>query len=67
VLQVWGRHDRLVPSRRITQSEGTVMLAGCGHCPQLDSPDQLLEAVVPFLAADAASAVPDLLARAAGS
>jgi pimeloyl-ACP methyl ester carboxylesterase len=49
VLQVWGKHDRLVPPRRVTQSAGAIVLPGCGHCPQLDAPDLLLDAVVPFL------------------
>jgi pimeloyl-ACP methyl ester carboxylesterase len=49
VLQVWGRHDRLVPPRRVQQSERTVVLPGCGHCPQLDAPDRLLGVVLPFL------------------
>lgn len=50
VLQLWGKHDRLVPPRRVTQSSGAVVLPGCGHCPQLDAPDLLLNAVLPFLA-----------------
>jgi pimeloyl-ACP methyl ester carboxylesterase len=69
VLQVWGRHDRLVPPRRVTQGEGTVVLPGCGHCPQLDAPDVLLDAVVPFVSAhaDGNRARTGLLSRAAGS
>jgi pimeloyl-ACP methyl ester carboxylesterase len=66
VLQVWGRHDRLVPSRHVTKGEGMVVLPGCGHCPQLDAPDQLLDTVVPFIRAHA-DAQPELLSRAAGS
>ena len=66
-LQVWGRHDRLVPPRRVTQSEGAIVLPGCGHCPQLDAPDQLLETILPFIDANASGPVPALLARAAGS
>jgi pimeloyl-ACP methyl ester carboxylesterase len=69
VLQVWGRHDRLVPPRRVTQSDGTVVLPGCGHCPQLDAPDRLLDAVMPFVSehAEPSRARTGLLSRAAGS
>jgi pimeloyl-ACP methyl ester carboxylesterase len=66
VLQIWGKHDRLVPSRHATRTAGAVVLPGCGHCPQLDAPDLLLDAVVPFLdKRDAAR--PGLMTRAAGS
>ncbi|HEY8301303.1 MAG TPA: alpha/beta fold hydrolase [Jatrophihabitans sp.] len=65
VLQVWGRHDRLVPPRRVVEREDMVVLPGCGHCPQLDSPDQLLGVLVPFL--DRHRSVHEqLLSRAAG-
>ena len=67
VLQVWGRHDRLVPPRHVTRSEGAIVLPGCGHCPQLDAPDQLLEVVLPFVAANTATPARALLSRAAGS
>jgi pimeloyl-ACP methyl ester carboxylesterase len=66
VLQVWGKHDRLVPSRHVTRSAGAIVLPGCGHCPQLDAPDLLLDAVAPFLAAHD-PARPGHLTRAAGS
>ena len=49
VLQIWGRHDRLVPPRRVINGADTVVLPGCGHCPQLDAPDQLLDVVQRFL------------------
>jgi pimeloyl-ACP methyl ester carboxylesterase len=65
VLQVWGRHDRLVPPRRVIEREDMVVLPDCGHCPQLDSPDQLLGVVLPFLAANR-SAHQQLVSRAAG-
>jgi pimeloyl-ACP methyl ester carboxylesterase len=65
VLQIWGRHDRLVPPRHLTQSVGAVVLPGCGHCPQLDAPDLLLDTVLPFLTAHAAG--PDALPQAAGT
>jgi pimeloyl-ACP methyl ester carboxylesterase len=68
VLQVWGRHDRLVPPRHVTHSERTVVLPGCGHCPQLDAPDLLVDTIAPFLEAHSApSTAAQLLARAAGS
>ena len=50
VLRVWGRHDRVVPPRGIAPDERTVLLPGCGHCPQLDAPDRLLDVLLPFLA-----------------
>lgn len=66
VLQVWGRHDRLVPPRKVIEGDGAIVLPGCGHCPQLDSPDQLLGVVVPFLDRHH-SVSTQLLSRAAGS
>jgi pimeloyl-ACP methyl ester carboxylesterase len=48
-LQVWGKHDRLVPSRHARAQLNAVVLPGCGHCPQLDSPARLLDVIVPFL------------------
>jgi pimeloyl-ACP methyl ester carboxylesterase len=39
------------------------VLPGCGHCPQLDAPDLLLDTVLPFLAAGRDVALP----RAAGT
>ncbi len=55
VLQLWGRHDRLVPSRHARGRRGSVVLDGCGHCPQLDAPDRLLATLLPFLALPAAT------------
>jgi pimeloyl-ACP methyl ester carboxylesterase len=66
VLQIWGRHDRLVPSRHVTRGESAVVLPGCGHCPQLDAPDLLLATVLPFLA-EHGGARPGSLPRAVGS
>ena len=51
-LQVWGRHDRLVPRWHARSQPGAVVLPGCGHCPQLDAPDELLEVLLPFLQLD---------------
>lgn len=48
-LQIWGRHDRLVPSRHARGEPDAIVLPGCGHCPQLDAPDRLLAVLVPFL------------------
>lgn len=51
ILQILGRHDRLVPPRPANARSDAVVLRGCGHCPQLDAPDRLLGVVLPFLAA----------------
>lgn len=67
VLQVWGRHDLLVPPRHVREGAQTVVLPGCGHCPQLDAPDRLLGVVLPFLAEHRASPAAQALSRAAGS
>jgi pimeloyl-ACP methyl ester carboxylesterase len=51
VLQLWGRFDPLVPARHAPRGrEGVHVLPGCGHCPQLDAPEAVLHAVLPFLA-----------------
>jgi pimeloyl-ACP methyl ester carboxylesterase len=49
VIQIWGRHDRLVPSTQARNQINAVVLPGCGHCPQLDAPERLLDVVLPFL------------------
>jgi pimeloyl-ACP methyl ester carboxylesterase len=53
VLLVFGSRDLLTPARvlrRLAQPDGTaVVLRGCGHCPQIDQPAELLAAVLPFL------------------
>jgi pimeloyl-ACP methyl ester carboxylesterase len=52
VLQLWGRFDPLVPARHAPRNVDTaIVLPGCGHCPQLDAPDAVLQAVLPFFAA----------------
>jgi pimeloyl-ACP methyl ester carboxylesterase len=48
-LQIWGRYDYLVPPRRVHADDRHVVLAGCGHCPQLDVPDRLLDVLLPYL------------------
>ena len=54
-LLVWGDRDRVIPVSHaelahaaIAGSE-VVILDRCGHCPQLESPDRFVRAVVPFL------------------
>jgi pimeloyl-ACP methyl ester carboxylesterase len=53
VLLVFGSRDLLTPARvlrRLARPDGTaVVLPGCGHCPQIDQPAELLTAVLPFL------------------
>jgi pimeloyl-ACP methyl ester carboxylesterase len=51
VLQLWGKFDPLVPSRHAPRGgENVAILPACGHCPQLDAPEAVLQAVLPFLA-----------------
>jgi pimeloyl-ACP methyl ester carboxylesterase len=55
-LIVWGRQDRLVPvsgAARIAEAVDAVgirIIENCGHSPQLERPEEFLEAVAPFLA-----------------
>jgi pimeloyl-ACP methyl ester carboxylesterase len=63
ILQLWGRFDPLVPARHAPRGvDHAVVLPGCGHCPQLDAPDLVLQTVLPFLDAVYAgeSALPDV-------
>jgi pimeloyl-ACP methyl ester carboxylesterase len=56
VLLVFGSRDLLTPARvlrRLGRLGGTVVLDGCGHCPQIDRPAELLGEVLPFLRAAA--------------
>jgi pimeloyl-ACP methyl ester carboxylesterase len=51
-LLVFGSRDLLTPARvlrRVGRPGGAVVLPACGHCPQVDRPADLLEAVLPFL------------------
>ena len=62
VLLVWGRQDVMVfqtGARRImdaVEDSALVTIENCGHCPQLEAPDRLLELLLDF---------PASLARAA--
>jgi pimeloyl-ACP methyl ester carboxylesterase len=52
VLLVFGSRDLLTPARvlrRLGRPGGAVVLSGCGHCPQIDLPADLLAEVLPFL------------------
>ena len=59
VLLVWGDRDRMVPhrgSRKVIDAlpETTYeLLEGVGHCPQVESPDRVVELLMEFLAAPA--------------
>jgi pimeloyl-ACP methyl ester carboxylesterase len=51
-LIVFGSRDLLTPARvlrRLGRPGGAVVLPGCGHCPQIDQPQALLDVVQPFL------------------
>lgn len=62
VLLVWGDRDRMVPhtgAQRVLEAlpETThEVLAGVGHCPQVEAPDALTELLVEFAVAPAARA-----------
>jgi pimeloyl-ACP methyl ester carboxylesterase len=53
VLLVFGSRDMLTPARVLRRlghpKDGAVVLSGCGHCPQIDQPAELLSEVLPFL------------------
>jgi pimeloyl-ACP methyl ester carboxylesterase len=53
-LTIWGRHDRLVPRWHARGCSDAVVVPGCGHCPQLDAPERLLDVLLPFLEVHAA-------------
>jgi len=64
VTVVFGGRDLLTPARvlrRVRLQNSAVVLPGCGHCPQVDRPGELLAEVVPFLDGEA----PERLARTA--
>lgn len=55
-LFVWGSHDRLIPAgfQRVVAEwlpgAEQVVLAGCGHVPQVERPEQVHELLLRFLA-----------------
>jgi len=61
VLLVWGRHDAMVfqtgADRVLEAAERSqlVTIEDCGHCPQLENPDRLMQLLLDFPAADAAA------------
>jgi pimeloyl-ACP methyl ester carboxylesterase len=54
-LIVWGDRDRVIPMshvplvQRAAPGAELVVLDGVGHCPQLEAPQRLMDAVLPFL------------------
>lgn len=54
-LLLWGRHDRLVPHAHgsalaaVMPRSRLAVIDDCGHCPQVERPDDFLAAAVPFL------------------
>jgi pimeloyl-ACP methyl ester carboxylesterase len=54
VLLIWGTRDRMVPhsgARVVLDAlPGTrvELIEGCGHCPQLEATDRLLELLIGF-------------------
>jgi pimeloyl-ACP methyl ester carboxylesterase len=56
-LIVWGRHDAIVPLNRGELYQAAIpgarltVLEHCGHSPQVEKPQEFLNAVVPFLTA----------------
>jgi pimeloyl-ACP methyl ester carboxylesterase len=54
-LVVFGARDLLTPARvlrRVKRTANAVVLPGCGHCPQIDQPGELIAAMLPFLRED---------------
>jgi pimeloyl-ACP methyl ester carboxylesterase len=54
VLLVWGTRDRMVPhsgARVVMEALPEVrveLLEGCGHCPQLERTEELVELLLEF-------------------
>lgn len=59
-LILWGVEDRIIPvahaytAHRLIPSSELHMVAACGHCPQLERPDEFNEVVLDFLSGDRA-------------
>lgn len=55
VLVIWGKHDRMFPvkdsevAQRVLQQARIEWLDRCGHCPQLERPDDFNALVLEFL------------------
>jgi pimeloyl-ACP methyl ester carboxylesterase len=54
VLLVWGTRDRMCPHRgarvliEALPGAQVELIEGCGHCPQLEAPDRLLDLLAGF-------------------
>jgi len=54
-MVVWGDRDRVIPIahaelvQKAAPGSELVVLDGVGHCPQLEAPQRLIDAVLPFL------------------
>jgi len=54
VLLVWGDRDRLISLNGIERVTAAardsrfVTIAGCGHCPQIEAPERLVEVLIRF-------------------
>lgn len=58
-LLIWGREDQLIPSAYAGEWENRILhlrkylIAGCGHVPYVEKPDETAEAILEFLGSDA--------------
>jgi pimeloyl-ACP methyl ester carboxylesterase len=63
VLVVWGDRDRLVPVGRVRAAVAGIpgarlhIIEDCGHIPMVETPDETLDAILPFLRATANGAL----------
>lgn len=66
-LVVWGEEDAWIPVAHAERFAAAVAgarverLAGCGHMPQEECPEELLEVLLPFLGATGGSRLPEPL------